>query len=116
MFGEFLDSCENHCFLSQTREANFWATFGKTWATYYFNIWPHWRKDTKNILLNISFEHFLSQFVVVALTRQLNTKTRRLTLPFCALCRGGCGGQVVSVLAFYSEDPSSNPADVYSFF
>ena len=29
---------------------------------------------------------------------------------------GRGGGQVVSVLAFYSDDPSSNPADVYSFF
>ena len=29
---------------------------------------------------------------------------------------GRGGGQVVSVLAFYSIDPSSNPADVYSFF
>ena len=27
----------------------------------------------------------------------------------------GCGGgQVVSVLAFYSDDPSSNPAEVYN--
>ena len=26
----------------------------------------------------------------------------------------GCG-QVVSVLAFYSDDPSSNPAEAYSF-
>ena len=26
------------------------------------------------------------------------------------------GGQVVSVLAFLSDDPSSNPAVVYSFF
>ena len=26
----------------------------------------------------------------------------------------GCG-QVVSVLAFYSNDPSSNPAEVYNF-
>ena len=26
------------------------------------------------------------------------------------------GGLVVSVLAFYSYDPSSNPADAYSFF
>ena len=25
------------------------------------------------------------------------------------------GGQVVSVLAFYSDDPSSNPAEVYNF-
>ena len=29
------------------------------------------------------------------------------------LCSGG--GQVVSVLAFYSEDPSSNPPDAYRF-
>ena len=28
---------------------------------------------------------------------------------------GRGGGQVVSVFAFYSDDPSSNPADVYSF-
>ena len=28
----------------------------------------------------------------------------------------GCGGgQVVSVLAFYSDDQSSNPAEVYNF-
>ena len=28
----------------------------------------------------------------------------------------GCGGgQVVSVLAFYSNNPSSNPAEAYSF-
>ena len=27
-----------------------------------------------------------------------------------------CGGQVVSVLAFYSDDPSSNHAEAYSFF
>ena len=28
---------------------------------------------------------------------------------------GHGGGQVVSVLAFYSEDSSSNPAEVYNF-
>ena len=28
---------------------------------------------------------------------------------------GSGGGQVVSVLAFYSVDPSSNPAEVYNF-
>ena len=31
------------------------------------------------------------------------------------LVRGRGGSQVVSVLAFYSDDPSSNPAEVYSF-
>ena len=28
---------------------------------------------------------------------------------------GRGGGQVVSELAFYSDDPSSNPAEAYSF-
>ena len=28
---------------------------------------------------------------------------------------GRAGGLVVSVLAFYSDDPSSNPAEVYNF-
>ena len=28
---------------------------------------------------------------------------------------GRGGGQVVSVLAFYSDHPSSNPAEAYSF-
>ena len=30
-------------------------------------------------------------------------------------CRGRDGGQVVSVPASYSDDPSSNPAKVYNF-
>ena len=30
--------------------------------------------------------------------------------------RGCGGGLVVSVLAFYSDDPSSIPAEVYNFF
>ena len=42
MFDDFLDSCENNRFLSQTGDATFWATFVKTWATFYFNIWSHW--------------------------------------------------------------------------
>ena len=29
---------------------------------------------------------------------------------------GRGGGQVVSVLTFHSDDPSSNPAEAYSFF
>ena len=29
--------------------------------------------------------------------------------------RGGGGGQVVSVLAFYTDDPSSNPAVKFVF-
>ena len=29
---------------------------------------------------------------------------------------GRGGGQVVCMLAFYSDDPSSNPAEAYRFF
>ena len=32
------------------------------------------------------------------------------------MIKGRGGGQVVRVLAFYSDDPGSNPADAYSFF
>ena len=32
------------------------------------------------------------------------------------MCLGGGGGQVVSVLAFYSDDPSSNPRWGLQFF
>ena len=42
MFGDFWGSCESLNFLSWTGEATFWATFGKTWVTFYFNIWSHW--------------------------------------------------------------------------
>ena len=38
------------------------------------------------------------------------------TLDNLSLSLGRGGGQVVSVLAFYSDDPSSNPAEVYNFF
>ena len=31
------------------------------------------------------------------------------------LTLGRCGGQVVSMLVFYSHDPSLNPAQAYSF-
>ena len=39
MFGDFWGTCENHCIISQTGDATFWATFGKTWATFYYKIW-----------------------------------------------------------------------------
>ena len=34
--------------------ATFWATFSKTWATFYSNIWSHWillKNDHKFIFL-----------------------------------------------------------------
>ena len=37
-------------------------------------------------------------------------------VPLTIFFSGRGGGQVVSMLAFYSDDPSSNPADIYSFF
>ena len=36
-------------------------------------------------------------------------------VPLTIFFSGRGGGQVVSMLAFYSDDPSSNPADIYSF-
>ena len=36
-------------------------------------------------------------------------------LPKQAKNMGRGGGQMVSVLAFYSDDPSSNPTEAYSF-
>ena len=41
MFDDFLGSCEKYQFLYQTGEFTFWATFGKTCANFYFNIWSH---------------------------------------------------------------------------
>ena len=41
MFGIFLGSCENHCFLSKTGEATFGATFGKTWASFISTLSGH---------------------------------------------------------------------------
>ena len=43
-------------------------------------------------------------------------KMKSKRLPYVNhLSMGRGGGQVVSVLAFYSDDPSSNPAEVYNF-
>ena len=36
-------------------------------------------------------------------------------VPLTIFFSGRGGGQVVSMLAVYSDDPSSNPADIYSF-
>ena len=38
----------------------------------------------------------------------------RLGCPLNVKQMGRGGGQVVSMLAFYSNDPSSNPAEVYN--
>ena len=58
MFGDFMGSCENHRFLSQTGEATFWVTFAKTWATFYFNIWSHCTQSSMfcNILPHFEWE------------------------------------------------------------
>ena len=50
----FLGSCENQPFYSQTGVATFWVTFGKTWATFYFNIWSHWLKGIWRSTWNVS--------------------------------------------------------------
>ena len=67
MSGDFLGSGEKHCFLSQTGEATFWATFGKTWATFFFNIWSRWfsqmwdtqKFPAKHSEISIALLHYL---------------------------------------------------------
>ena len=47
----FLGLSEKHNSLVKTTLAPFWPTFGKTWATFYSNIWSLWLKE------RISFHH-----------------------------------------------------------
>ena len=58
--------------------------------------------------------NFFLKFVKIVsyLCRTSNFVGRQLTF-LASFGRGG--GQVVSVLAFYSDDPSSNPAEVYIY-
>ena len=58
MFGYFLVRCKNHCFLSKTGDATFWATVVKTWATFYFNIWSHWQSPRSSGRFNRSNNKF----------------------------------------------------------
>ena len=47
----------------------------------------------------------------------ISNKVRVGIIPcYIFISLGPGGGQVVSVLVFYSDDPSSNPAEAYSFF
>ena len=46
---------------------------------------------------------------VFVVTNNPTSKLKKFT-------EGRGGGQVVSVLALYSNDPSSNPAEAYSFY
>ena len=51
------------CFLSQTGLATFWATFRKTWATFYLSIWSHCLGDKvliQSILLYVKNDHLKS--------------------------------------------------------
>ena len=43
-------------------------------------------------------------------------ETEKIFAPYQTIqLKGRGGGQAVSVLAFYSDDPSSDPAEVYNF-
>ena len=91
MFGDFLGSCENHHFLSQTGEATFWATFGKTWATLYFNIWSHCKYSLKCYFLGSTFavqKYTRKHFAVIQLqSYEDNFPCKiKLRLFFCFFC------------------------------
>ena len=55
------------------------------------------------VLIKLSDEPCLYELIQLLLSSVIN------------LMLGRGGGQVVSMLAFYSDDPSSNPAEVYNF-
>ena len=48
-----------HHSLAKTAVVPFWATFVKTWATFYFNIWSHWTTYLPTYLPTSSFSIFL---------------------------------------------------------
>ena len=55
MFGDFEGNCEKHFFFKSNWLGYFWATFGKTWATFYFNIRSHWRWRAPQLIRGSSF-------------------------------------------------------------
>ena len=55
------------------------------------------------VLIKLSDEPCLYELIQLLLSSVIN------------LMLGRGGGQVVSMLALYSDDPSSNPAEVYNF-
>ena len=66
------------------------------------------------VKLTLSNEHYidkmyLDQFALKALRQVGRYEDKKVDL-------GRGGGQVVSVLAFYYDDLSSNPPEAYSFF
>ena len=51
---------ESITFQAKTAVASFWATFGKVWATFIFNIWSHcveWPKNMTNASSIIDVRH-----------------------------------------------------------
>ena len=63
------------------------------------------------------------QYLVICNIENLSNcdLTVKVSSKFCPLVNkpsllGRGGGQVVTVLAFCTDDPSSNPAEVYSFY
>ena len=65
--------------------------------------------------------YLVTQLVVVVVVaaaelthRQFSSRKLKMSLSLNR--RGSAGGQVVIELVFYSDDPSSNPAEVYSSF
>ena len=58
MDSDFWAILKNLQFQEKTALATFWATFGKIWATFYFNIWSHW----KSLLLSQCCIQFRQNF------------------------------------------------------
>ena len=66
-----------------------------------------------------NFSNFnLSLFDPSCRSKRLSDRSSKMNLLsiLCSQTGASGGGQVVSMLAFYSDNPSSNPAEAYSFF
>ena len=136
LFGPFLKMAFlNRCWVYL---GNYW----KNWATFNFNIWSHrwwsiWWVSmmSKSIFFSemIYSDNRIDTSADDADTEIISNKwwcrRRRSFLPgkdnkkYWLLFNfgrdgggGGGGGQVVSVLPFYSDNPSTNPVKVYNFY
>ena len=81
------------------------ATQGSFWLLVLFTLVAHLKQ-------RLFCAHILTKLYEAA-TNENQNKFYECTFKAQKLGRGG--GQMVSVLTFYSDDSSSNPAEAYSF-